>query len=184
MRENVINDSTDSATKRPNSPPLKKTGSLFSPMKIPDFGYEIQLPPDTSYNDPISLFELYYSSEVMKHITKCTNTCLREPKHPEKPRCRALNWYPTSRAELYIYLGIRIYMTLHIENELSDYWSSNNMIPIHPITSEMSIDRFLELYMRFRCYGPEAEGLYAKVVFKTPKKFQKLLELGYNIVSR
>jgi hypothetical protein len=68
MRENIENDLINSATKRPNSPLFQKSGSYFIPMELDDFGYEITLPDYISPDDPISLFTLYYTPELVKKI--------------------------------------------------------------------------------------------------------------------
>lgn len=54
-------------------------------------------------------------------------------------------------------------MTLYICNEITDYWDTKDFTPIHPISKEMSRNRFQELYMRIRLAGKEAVGPYAKV---------------------
>ena len=56
-----INDPTDKGTKRPNAAPLTKKGKAFNPMILPDFDCEITLPDDVSPDDPISLFDMYYT---------------------------------------------------------------------------------------------------------------------------
>jgi hypothetical protein len=73
MRENIENNPTDSATKRPNSPFLKKSDSHFILIKLDDFEYEITLPNHISPDDPISLFILYYTPELIKKIVQYTN---------------------------------------------------------------------------------------------------------------
>jgi hypothetical protein len=168
MRENIENDPTDSATKRPNSPLLKKSGSHFIPMELDDFGYEITLPDHVSPDDPISLFTLYYTPELVEKIVQYTNQYQREPQEPERPRCRANDWYPTCAAEIYTYLAIRIYMTLNVQNEISDYWDTRVCTPSHHITKHMSRDRFQELHIRFWCYGSDARGPYEKVSNSCP----------------
>jgi hypothetical protein len=79
MREDIQNDPTDSGTKRPNSPPLKEKGSCFIPMQLDDFHYEIRLPDTASPDDPISLFTLYYTPEIIERIVQYTNQHTREP---------------------------------------------------------------------------------------------------------
>jgi hypothetical protein len=73
MRENIENNLTDSATKRPNLPPLKQSGSYFIPMQLSEFGYEINLFYYASPNDLISLFTLYYTSKIVEQIVQYTN---------------------------------------------------------------------------------------------------------------
>jgi hypothetical protein len=172
MRENIENDPTDSATKRPNSPPLKQSGSHFIPMQLGEFGYEINLLYYTSPDDLISLFTLYYTSEIVEQIVQYTNEYQREPREPERPHCRANAWYPTCTAEIYTYLAIRIYMTLNVQNEISDYWDTRTCTPSHHITKHMSRNRFQELHMRFRCHGPNTNGPYEKARFLVRRKFK------------
>jgi hypothetical protein len=54
-------------------------------------------------------------------------------------------------------------MTLYVDNEIADYWSTKDMAPEYPITKYLSRDRFQELHMRMRFHGEEAEGPYEKV---------------------
>jgi len=74
----------------------------------------------------------------------------------------------TYHGEIYVYFALRIYITLYVCNEISDYWDIKDFIPIHPISKEMSRDRFQELYICIWLAGKEAVGLYAKVSLFTP----------------
>jgi hypothetical protein len=47
-------------------------------MKLPDFGWEINLPEHAFPDDPISLFTLYYTPEIMDLIVQKTNEYARE----------------------------------------------------------------------------------------------------------
>ena len=68
MFEDIINDPTDRGTKRPNAKLLLKAGRKFIPMILPDFDFEITLPDDVSPDDPISLFTMYYTPEIINTI--------------------------------------------------------------------------------------------------------------------
>ena len=166
MREDIENDPTDQGTKRPNAPPLKKAGSQFKPMDLPDFDFDITLPDDASPEDPISLFTMYYTPEIIDKIVEYTNNHFRTPKDPNRPLSRALQWYPTTRGEIYVFLAIRIYMTLNVQNEISDYWDTRKVTPSHHITNYLTRDRYQELHMRFRIHTPRDEGPYHKVSYK------------------
>jgi hypothetical protein len=132
-------------------------------MNLPDFGWEIALPEDVSADDPITLFTMYYPPRIIDIIVEKTNEYRRKPQDESCPRARANEWFPTCRGELYVYFAIRIYMTIYVCNEISDYWDTCNFSPKHPIAKEMSRDRFQELHMRVRLAGRDAEGPYAKV---------------------
>jgi hypothetical protein len=121
MPEDTVFDSTDRGTLRPNEDALQTSGTTFKPMKLPYWGWEITLPEHVSPDDPITLFSMYYTPEFIQQIVERTNQYLRKPKDDSRPYARANGWYPTCSTEIYLYFAIRIYITLHIENEISDY---------------------------------------------------------------
>jgi hypothetical protein len=79
MPEETVFDPTDKGTLRPNAQPLRVKGDAFYPMELPDFGYEIALLENTSPDDLITLFTMYYTPEIINIIVKKTNNYLREP---------------------------------------------------------------------------------------------------------
>jgi hypothetical protein len=93
---------------------------------------------------------------------------MREPQDDSCPRAQANMWYPTYHGEIYIYFALCIYITLYIYNKISDYWDIKDFISIHPISKEISRDRFQELYIRIQLAGKKAIGLYTKVSLFTP----------------
>lgn len=121
MPDNVEFDPTDKGTLRPNDKALTKKGDRFIPMKLPDFDHEIKLPNCASPEDPISLFTLYYTPEIIDWMVDKTNSHERYIKDPNLPFVRGNNWVDTTSAELYIFMAIRIYMTLAGRNEIADY---------------------------------------------------------------
>ena len=163
MPEDTCFDPTDKGTLRPKVKPIRTKGESFEPMKLPNWGWEITLPENASPDDPITLFTLYYTPEIIDLIVQRTNNLEREAKDPGRSRSRANGWYPTCSGEIYLYLAIRIYMTLIVCNEITDYWNTKDYMPVHPISAYMSRDRFQELHIRLRLHGKEAKGPYAKV---------------------
>jgi hypothetical protein len=73
MSEDTVFDPTDKGTLRPNAKPLRKKGNAFKPMQLPDFGWEITLPEHTLPDDPITLFTIYYTPEIIDMIVEKTN---------------------------------------------------------------------------------------------------------------
>ena len=163
MPEGTEPDPTDRGTQRPNVAPLQEKGTEFIPFECPDFEFEITLPADTSPEDPITLFTLYYTLEIVQEIVKHTNSVRREAQDPDKPNARASKWYPTCEKEIYIFLAIRIYMTLFPMDEIADYWSSNKLFPQYSIIQYMSRNRFQELHMRYRVASAEHKELWDRV---------------------
>jgi hypothetical protein len=167
MAEETKNDPTDRGTKRPIVASLLKEGTGLIPMDLPDFGYEIRLPEDASADDPISLFTLYYTLEIIETIVRYTNQCPREVKDPSKPYSRD-KWYLTSVGEIYVYVALRISTTFNVQNEIADYWNKSTFSSYHQISKEMARDRFQELHMRFRVHGSREKGVYEKVAQNPP----------------
>ena len=132
-------------------------------MKIPEFASHVNL-PTTCANDPLAIFLLYYTPEIIDIIVRNTNDFILKPqKDTAKNRSRVYDQVPTNRHEIYQYFGIRIYMTIHIENEIQDYWSNKPNAPIHSIAKIMSRDRFQALHRRVRLAGGETQGPYKRV---------------------
>ncbi len=80
MLELTVFDSTNKGTLRPDEEPLESAGNKFVPMKLPHFGWEIHLLENVSPKDPITLFTLYYTPEIMNMIVQNTNNYMRELK--------------------------------------------------------------------------------------------------------
>ena len=81
MPELTVFDSTDKGTLRPDEEPLESTGDKFVPIKLPNFGWEIHLPENTSPDNPITLFTIYYTPEIMNMIVEYTNSYARRPRN-------------------------------------------------------------------------------------------------------
>jgi hypothetical protein len=99
----------------------------------------------------------------MDIIVKNTNNYARKSRNELAPYTWANKWYLTCREELYLYFTIRIYMTLIVLNEISNYWDKTKITLIHEITKWMARDRFQELHMQVRLAGMAIERAYAKV---------------------
>ncbi|PVH67331.1 hypothetical protein DL98DRAFT_579274 [Cadophora sp. DSE1049] len=163
MPEDTVADPTDPGTRRPDVPPLTSHGDKYYPMHLPNYPPEIRIPEGVDADDPLSLFTMYYTPEIIEWIVQKTNEHIRDAQDHSNPYARPLLWYPTCAGELYIYFAIRIYMTYNIQHEISDYWSDKEYLAHHDITNHMLRDRFQELHMRVRLAGDKASGPYQRV---------------------
>jgi hypothetical protein len=68
MTKDIINDLTDRGTKQPNTKPLLKARHKFILMILSDFDFEITLSNNVFPDDPISLFTMYYTPEIINTI--------------------------------------------------------------------------------------------------------------------
>jgi Transposase IS4 len=145
--ENTITNTTDPGTYWPKALVLKTKSNHFEPIKLPDFEPEIHFPNYMSPDDLIIIFTLYYTPEIIEQIIKSTNLNSRQLKDPSKPKAQAYSWVLTTSGEIYIYFVICIYMTLYIENKIADYWNTQKVILIYPISKYITRDRFQEFYI-------------------------------------
>jgi hypothetical protein len=90
-------------------------------MECPDFDIEITLLLNTSPDNLISLFTLYYTSEIIESIVCYTNKVPREPHDLSMPYARANTWYPTYAEKIYLYFAIRVYMTEFLIDNVAGY---------------------------------------------------------------
>jgi hypothetical protein len=88
MPENTITDTTDPGTRWPKALALKTKSDHFEPIKLPDFEPEIHLPDHMSPDNPIIIFILYYTPEIIEQIIKSTNLNSCQPKNLSKPKAR------------------------------------------------------------------------------------------------
>jgi hypothetical protein len=68
MPKDVINNLTDKGTKRLNAKLIITAAHKFFLIYLLDFDFEITFPDDVSPKDPISLFTIYYTLEIVKQI--------------------------------------------------------------------------------------------------------------------
>jgi hypothetical protein len=64
--EDIIADTTDPGTCWPKALVLKTKSDHFEPMKLPDFEPEIHFLDHVSPDDPITIFTLYYTPEIIE----------------------------------------------------------------------------------------------------------------------
>jgi hypothetical protein len=89
MPELTVFDTTDKGTLRPDKEPLESTGDKFVSIKLSHFGWEIYLPENTSPDDPITLFTMYYTPKIMDIIMENTNNYTRKIRNELASRARA-----------------------------------------------------------------------------------------------
>lgn len=162
----VVGDPTDpTGTLRPNLPPEPETGdrNRYIPMPHPEFHHEINLPVDSM--DPIAIFDLFFGPEQLATLVASTNKHgLRQSQIGGPRRKRALDWIDITIGELYAYLGILIYMDLHIENQTKDYWTTDKKRPSHlPVQHAMSRERFQQISTAFHISSNSSKSVFSMV---------------------
>ena len=117
----VVSNTTD-LTLRPDLPPTETPRSRFIPLKLPFFEHKINLPPHVKPKDAWGIFKLFFTKELVECIVRHTNEHVDHldlwKLNKEKPKSRLYQWKPMTIEEAYNYLGIRIYMSIHVENQM------------------------------------------------------------------
>jgi len=161
-----------------NFPDLPRTPpSEWKPLSISnDDTGRARLPEGVDASDPITLFDLFFSVNILDRIAHHTN------QHAEKLRATAIDdpyargWKPTSPTELCTYFAIVIYMGLHKEPSAEEYWSRlHASAPTHYINKYMSRQRWEQIDRYIYCTEVEQS-------FKSP--FGRVWDLSEHIRKR
>jgi hypothetical protein len=79
MLKDIIFNFTNKGTLYFNIKLLQKKGDIFKPLNLLAFSYKITLLKNTSPNNLITLFIIYYTLEIYNIIIKYINNYMRKP---------------------------------------------------------------------------------------------------------
>ena len=141
--------------KAPKEPPPKPWRlPKFIPVKItkPFTDGQSQLSSTTvAFDDPYAIFDLFFSEETLRTLVQHTNEYAFLYPGPETPGART--WIPTTIKEFQAYLEVSVWMGLHVESSVPDFWNKD---PLRETVHEQvfthislkrwqQIDRFLHI---------------------------------------
>lgn len=184
MGRNKLSDDVDHVlqdpkpTKKPKIPPPEPWEiPTFSPMEIaspPTYGHSIKLETD----DPYEIFSLFLTEDALELIATNTNRNQELNPAPRSPYAR--KWHPTTAKELRAYIGAYIWMGVHVEPEIEDYWRKDPAKgPIHSqIGDHISRNRWEQIDRYLHISAPQTE---AQRQGKKEKVFQKLEPLATDL---
>ena len=118
------------------------------PIDLPYTDGAPNLLPHIDPSDPIALFKLIWTDDLLKELAAYINKYIklhpfREYKDKNKRIQRPRLWQLTTAKELFIYLAVTIYMGLSPELDIEDYWR---------ITHRKAVDYFaVREYMSKNC---------------------------------
>lgn len=160
----VVADSTDSGTLRPDLPPEPATGNHFEPLFSPKFDAKISLPPGVDRNDAFAIWSLFMTPEQLAIIVTNTNKKGRarvpvaslSKQQTAVPGVFARVWVDITLDELYVYLGILFYMGCHPENDIPLYWNSQRGNAAHiDVWAAMPENRWKDINRSFSICDPD-----------------------------
>ena len=86
---------------------------------------------------PLLFFKLFFSEEVFEQLAANTNAyAAAEGAGAGRP------WRATSAAELKIWIGLIIYMSVHRQSSVKEYWNRSGQAPLHCIMRFRGMNRF------------------------------------------
>jgi hypothetical protein len=160
-------------------------GTKFEPFPVETRSFCINTLPPT----PLQLFQLFLPISLVEkwvQYTKVWVTWLKENgvidswKHPMKRTASLRKWEGTSVAEVYIWLGILIYMGIHKERTIKSHWSTPQpgvQRPEHSIIKFMPYWKFQLIHRHLRPFDHSKIDETAPL----PKVFQAANEWSNHI---
>jgi hypothetical protein len=138
------------------NPPEEAGGHSFIPFNVEDRDFHINILPPTPLElfqlfTPISLVQswVYYSESWVSHLIEIGVIDSYNSAIPNHSRIN--KWDGLSVAQVYIWLGLLIYLGIHKENTIKSYWSSPSIgvqSPLHSVIKFMPLWRF-EIISRY-----------------------------------
>jgi hypothetical protein len=94
---------------------------------------------------PFDHFSLFFTPNLFQTITTNTNRYASLQRlHISEESVR--EWSDLLLEELYVFLGVIIYMGVHEEPRIEMYWNTDfNKGPLHSISNHMSLNRFQQI---------------------------------------
>ncbi len=141
---NVVSDSTDLKTDRSNLRFITDINDRFESIQISSNVSCVNISSDISSLDAASLWDLYFFFEMLQTIAKHINIYINESHRWEKERdSKVRSFLNTDELKLKTYFEICIYMSLHKESQVSDYWNIKLNKSLHSLIQEaMTLNRY------------------------------------------
>ena len=114
------------------------------------------LPNTMNSDDPYSIFSLFFSEETLQVLVQHTNEYAFLHRDPAHPHVRI--WFPTTVKEFQAYLGVSIWMGLHVESSVPEFWNTDPLKgPIHEqVFEHMSLKRWQQIDRYFHISKPQS----------------------------
>ena len=126
-----IDDKHTNASKKP--PPKPRALPEYHPINIKDpFTYgQSRLPPDVDSKNPYAVFSLFFNESTLQTLVNHTNEYAELYPGNESQKTHARTCFPTTVREFRAYVGVYVYMGVHPETAVEDFWNTNPMKPVH-----------------------------------------------------
>ncbi|KAG5753082.1 hypothetical protein H9Q70_004257 [Fusarium xylarioides] len=157
-------------TARPKLKPSQQRGYHFEPLDLEERDPDISTIASQAA-EPVDLFLQFLPEKIVEKWVQYTNKAAKSLA--EEDPDFGPHWKPVRLPEVYLFIGIVIYIGLHKEADLRSYWATNTeskFLPSHPISLLITRDRFFQLWRRVRIFNEAALDLTES---HDPLNFQK-----------
>lgn len=120
----------------------------FRPERVPG----PQLNRTASYT-PLELFQLFFSTTVIDTLVKNTNAHAKRKYQGQKEK-----WRPVTKADMYSFLALVLYMGIVPLKTLKDFWKGSSLFRLPFPASVMSSRRFLAISRILHMNDPSVEA--------------------------
>jgi len=164
-----------SRTKQPRPSLLSQLELIpkFEAMELEDAKGSPQNLHMIDSSSPEDLFSLFFTNLVLDRIVRCTNlNAERVRLDPVATRAKnirghdslnQLPWKAVTSSELLAYLGILIYMGIHVEPHINDYWNTREDCPVHqPVRKAMSRHRWQQIDRYLHIWDPALDQIFER----------------------
>ena len=135
-------------------------------------GIMSQIPSSVDTSSPEALFSLFFTEDVLDLIVRSTNSYAKRAREchiaPRVDNTSYANfnqdWSPVTSHEILVYLGMVVYMEIHVESDTDGYWNTNqNSGPIHLgiLEGTMSQTRWQQINGYLHIWNPSS-GEFAR----------------------
>lgn len=141
-------------------PPATVPPPSFEPLTIDANEHPDGVPtiPEGIDEHPIQLFQLFFTDQLLDELAVYTNQAAERyyssENGPQSQHVRG--WRETSRQELYAYFGVVIYMGIHKEPAITDYWKYTTRRRFRHIVGDyIGQVRFQQINRFIYCTSPD-----------------------------
>ena len=188
MPRNKMSDDLDHVRKDPKPtttpkgrPPDPWPLPTYVPLRIssPRTYGQGCLPSTVAPDDPVAIFDLFFNDEAIQVLVNHTNEYAFLNPGPESLRSRA--WYPTTVKEFRAYLGVCIWIGLHIQSTIGEFWNIDALKgPIHDqILKYISLKRWQQIDRFFHISKPHPPGHKHETLFEKLEPLNNTLRQAF-----
>ena len=146
----------------------------YDPMRINRHLAEARLPVGTTIS-AIGIWKLFMTDQVLETIVRNTNQYAEE--HIDAS-IRQRPWKPVTLRELYAFIAVQVYMGIHTETDIEDYWNTHPSKPLHPaIAKHIGKTRFEQIDRYFHISTPKPPS-------QNETTFEKIEPLSNHLLER